>query len=153
MHIYVCNNNNQRKKEATKSPILKEDIGRVGGTKERGKWYNSISNENTVFTKRTKIEKNKICLSFAISGLSFIIYFIAVFEQRIMQKTSVHKPVFQGGWHGRTPERPALQLVRWGVFHLQSAEQIQRGKWRQLSIKSVMCHQDAKVKRLPMSTL
>lgn len=121
-----------KEKEATKSPILKEDMGRVGGTKERGKWYNSISIENTVFTKRTK-KKIKICLSFAIFGLSFIIYFIAVFEQRIMQKTSA--PVFQGGWHGRTPERPALQLVRWGVFRIQSAEQIQRGKWRQLSIK------------------
>lgn len=89
-----------KEKEATKSPTLKEDMGRVGGTKERGKWYNSISIENTVFTKRTK-KKIKICLSFAIFGLSFIIYFIAVFEQRIMQKTSA--PVFQGGWHGRTP--------------------------------------------------
>lgn len=57
-----------------------------------------------IFTKRTKLEKNEICLSFAISGLSFIIYFIAVFEQRLMQKTSAHKPVFYGGWHGRTPE-------------------------------------------------
>ena len=48
-----------KEKEATKSLTLKEDMGRVGGTKVRGKWYHSISIENTVFTKRTKRKKLK----------------------------------------------------------------------------------------------